>query len=326
MSTSPPHDRPATRDRLERLARAGWLSPAALARALRLAGHTPDVMAACRFVDRALLVAGAAFVLAGIVFFFAYNWAGMGPLTKLALIEGVLVLMIGAAWRWAGRPAGQVALVAAVVLVGAFLAVFGQVYPSAAAAYELFGTWAVLVAPWVMLGRLPVLWLLWLALLDATVLAHGEEVVGPENWPATMLYVALMHAGALVAWELGVARGVAWLRGRWGPALIAATGLAALTFLVTDAIFAGYRLDGARRLALGVYVAGVLLMLVYYRSRRDVLLMAPALLSGLVVVLCVLLEQVEVQGWGGLVVGLAMAALSAGAAAWLRAVAREEVP
>lgn len=329
MSSSP-LDQPATRAHLEHLARTGHLSPAALERALHLAGHRPDPVTWRRFADRMLLLLGLALLLAGIIFFFAYNWAAMSRFVKFALIEAALAGAVGAAWfRGVHRLGGQAALTGAVVLVGAFLAVFGQVYPTGADAYELFGLWSLLILPWVTVSRFPALWVLWLALLDATWLAYRAQVTDPTGaaWPATVLPPAVLHLTALAAWETGAARGVAWLRKRWAPALLAAVALAALSASVVDAFFAargfGLHLGGTHGLAVALYTAVLVTGLWFYRSRRDVLMLALWLLSAIVVVTAGLIKTIDVEGWGALFIGLLVVAQSAAAAAWLRTVARE---
>lgn len=48
------------------------------------------------WTNHILLLLGSALVLAGIVFFFAFNWAKMGPMFKFFLIEiSILVCVIG---------------------------------------------------------------------------------------------------------------------------------------------------------------------------------------------------------------------------------------
>ena len=331
MSSDAP-DQPATRERLFRLAEAGRLSPEALERALRLAGHLPDRAAWRAVADRMLLLLGLAFLLTGIVFFFAYNWAAMPPFAKFALIEAGIMGAVATVWvKGLDRLAGQAALFVATVLVGAFLAVFGQVYPTGADVYELFLTWTALITVWVVAGRAPALWLLWLALVNATIIAYWTEVYDPflRRPAALTLLLFALNAGATAAWEAGAARGAAWMRGRWLPDLTAAAALVCLVIPVLEVVSRHFRFGGDpwRMAAPLVYAAAVAFGLWFYRKRRrDLFLLAALLLSLIIVVTAALGEVWGTEDWMALVLGLIVLAQSAAAAAWLRKVAREGEP
>src|SRR5215471_6429478 len=102
---------------------------------------------------RALLAIGAGHLLAGIITFFAYNWADMPSVAKFATVEAAFAL---------ARAVGQVLLIAASILVGVLLAVIGQLYNTDADAYTLFAAWTVLILPWTLASRSAAHWLLWL--------------------------------------------------------------------------------------------------------------------------------------------------------------------
>ena len=69
-----------------------------------------------------LLLVGSVLVLAGIIFFFAYNWADMGKFFKLGLIEtGIITCIIGSLYK-KDTLSGKVLLLSASILVGVFLA------------------------------------------------------------------------------------------------------------------------------------------------------------------------------------------------------------
>src|SRR5690606_22549406 len=92
-----------------------------------LSGHVyADRATWQRFLSRSTLGLGVAFSLAGIFFFFAYNWDQFPPLAKLGLLEGLLVLLILGILFLRPRPLAQKALLtAASLLVGALYAVYG---------------------------------------------------------------------------------------------------------------------------------------------------------------------------------------------------------
>ncbi len=88
---------------------------------------------------------GASQLIAGIVFFFAYNWRDLPDVTKIALPQAA---MIGAFLAFAllprGEVVGRIAGIGAVVMIGVSMAVVGQVYQLGADPWRLFATWAAL--------------------------------------------------------------------------------------------------------------------------------------------------------------------------------------
>ena len=71
----------------------------------------------------ALLALGAGHLLAGIIFFFAYNWDDLPVLAKFALVEaGIVISALSAFFLGMDRPAGQAFLIGASILTGVLLA------------------------------------------------------------------------------------------------------------------------------------------------------------------------------------------------------------
>ena len=199
--------------------------------ALRAAGLIP----AARYLDaatavrdtafwglwsrRALLAFGAGHLLAGIVFFFAYNWADLSDLAKFAIVEGALVAtVIAALLLGIDRLHGQLAVIGASVLTGVLLAVIGQVYQTGADAYQLFTAWMLLILAWTLGSRSAAQWLLWLVVAGIALALYGEQVLVPGG-TLTDLEVAtavgLIPAAALVVRELAALARQTWLAGRW---------------------------------------------------------------------------------------------------------------
>lgn len=90
---------------------------------------------------------GAGQVIAGVVFFFAYNWRDLPDMAKIALPQAAMVL---AFLIFAALPKssviGRIAGIAATALIGVSMGVVGQVYQLGADPWRLFTTWAVLAA------------------------------------------------------------------------------------------------------------------------------------------------------------------------------------
>ncbi|MFT5094357.1 MAG: putative membrane protein, partial [Porticoccaceae bacterium] len=122
------------------------------------------------WAEKALLFLGLALTLSGVVCFFAWNWDAMPGLVKLAIVQaGIVACCVAAYQKKIATLPGKAAITAAAVLVGVFLAVFGQVYQTGADAYQLFVGWALLILPWVVMCRLAGLWVLRLAIVNVAV-------------------------------------------------------------------------------------------------------------------------------------------------------------
>lgn len=322
-----PLDQPATAERLRGLAAAGLLSPAELERALALAGHLPSPRAWARFAGAALLLAGAALLLAGIFFFFAYNWAELHRFAKFALIQAAVLAAAGyALWRGLERIDGQAALFAACALVGALLAVFGQVYQTGADSYALFLTWAVLIAAPTLLARSAPLWMLLMALL-MLALNYGWEQRIADHWQLRDTARFALSAALLLGWELARGRGAAWMRPPWyGRALLAVATFWACSLLFS-AISSGWYLTSgdvvyaiAPLAALGL---GALAAWHYARVAPDLPALSVLAIGAIAVATAQLSHWIGFDSAGGvLLLGLLVLAQVAGATLLLLRAAR----
>nr|WP_216618075.1 DUF2157 domain-containing protein [Corallococcus carmarthensis] len=212
----------ATPERLHALADAGILSPDAYGRALHLAVATPSRPAWRAFLSTTLMALGSLLVLAGVVYFFAFNWAELGRFSKLGLVSlGIAGAAVGA-WRLGDRPAGQFALLAAAVLVGPLLAVYGQAYQTGADPYELFIGWGVLILPWVALARFTPLWMLQVVLVNTGVILFWGQRMGSSYSRDSVLalLLGLINGFAWATYEHFANRKVSWLQGRWMPRVL----------------------------------------------------------------------------------------------------------
>lgn len=262
--------------RHETLARAG-LDRAALDRALDLAVEGPDRVTWARILDRTLLAAGAALVVAGVVCFFAYNWHALPRLGKLGLAgAGVAAATLVALPLGLDRLAGKIALSAAAVLAGVLLAVFGQVYQTGADAWQLFATWAAVALPWAIAAGFPALWAIWFAVGGVAIAAFGDAEALPGADVACLL-ASWFGAGWLAFERLG--RRFASLAGRALPRLLAAAALAAA--LAPALAFVA---DPSRDTAIGPPALTILagFWAWYHAARRRDLLLVTAAVAALV--------------------------------------------
>ncbi|MBU2704511.1 DUF2157 domain-containing protein [Zooshikella marina] len=131
-----------------------------------------------RWAERHLMLIGSILLLAGIMFFFAYNWQELHRFGKLGLLEvGVTLTALLSLVSRFSLAARQVLLTSAVVLTGILFAVFGQIYQTGADAYTLFLSWAVVTLPWVALARLPAPWAIWFVVSEVACWLVWEQVL-----------------------------------------------------------------------------------------------------------------------------------------------------
>jgi uncharacterized membrane protein len=318
---------PVDRDTLEELAAAGLIHGASLQEALRLLNPARRWW---HWIQRMLLVLGAALFLAGMIFFFAYNWAAMAAWQKFGILELAVLACVVAAWLLGlGTLPGKMALFAGSLLVGLLLAVYGQVYQTGADAWELFMGWSLLILAWVVLGRFAAQWILWLGLVNLCLILYWDQVAIPnQKATAGLLCIVLgaLDTLALVAREYGINRRMGWLDGNWiRPLLLAAAlidlSIPALSFITEP---------GERT---GVNAVGTLLLLALiagaYRHfrvrRRDLfaLFLCALCLSVVVLTLCgKVMFEVSDTFFMYLLFGLLVVAVASSAAWWLWAVGK----
>jgi uncharacterized membrane protein len=297
---------------------AGRVVPGGEQSALRAAGLVPDRSEWRAFLARLSLWLGTLALAAAVIFFFAFNWDSLHRLAKLGLVEAAILAALVACWVVGSESmAGKAVLTLLALLVGALLALTGQIYQTGADSWQLFAWWAVLILPWVLAGRFAPLWLLWLALLNLAVWLYFSLT---WNGDVLMWILLGLDSLALVAWEAGHRAGIPWLRDTWPPRLVAVASGVMATGLALSAIFG----DG---LGLLGWLAWMGLAFFWYRHvRRDLFVLAGALLS-LIVTVAAFLSRALLDGGGGgagfLFIGLAVIGMSAGGAIWLNRLAGE---
>ena len=137
----------------------------------------------------ALFVAfGAAQLIAGAVFFFAYNWRDLSDPVKVALPQAALVLgfLVWAVLPRASR-LGAVAGLLATVMIGVSMGVVGQVYQLGADPGRLFAVWAALALYGVQIaiGALNIL----SGFAELVLVAH--LAVGSAIWALLVLIIVV---------------------------------------------------------------------------------------------------------------------------------------
>ncbi|NIS91432.1 MAG: DUF2157 domain-containing protein [Woeseiaceae bacterium] len=336
----------ASQSRVREMAVALKMSEAAYDRALEIAGCRPDRFTWRRYIDTFLIAVGAALIVAGVAAFFAWNWADLDHLHKFALIQLGIVATAIAAWRLSlDSAAGRAALFATAALTGILLAVYGQVYQTGADPYGLFLTWALLIAPLCLIGRQAGLWILFVILLNLSLIMYYTQVLNPPDgwWQLTQVlgplvwlastvmdstlasYLFALNAVALVAWEVGANRGIGWMQGRVLPGLIAMMAFSTVLPPSLIMIFVGALDDNANLhfvspLLLAITTAACLW---YYQFRRRDLFILTLCLFAAILVITSFSIRYSMGGVGTLLLlAILIIGQVAGAAWWLRNIAR----
>jgi len=339
-------DTPATHASVHELAVALSLDEAAYQRAVELARLRPHRSDWLRYLDHFLTATGALLIVAGIAAFFAWNWADLHHMAKFALIEAGIVAAVIIAWRLGiDTIGGRANLFAAAFLVGILFAVFGQVYQTGADPYGLFMAWAILILPWVLVGRQAALWLLFQVLLNLTLIMYWTQVLHPPNgwWQLTQLlgplvwlgttvidsglasWLFALNAGALVLWEAASYRGVPYLQGRTCPRIVA---LMALHTVLAPTLVLIFAASAGPKLSLSIvspllFAAAFAMALWYYQFRKADLFMLTAALFGSILVIMALAIRFIFDAFPSLfILTVLLVALVAGAAWWLKGVSR----
>ena len=310
---------------IERLCRRGLVSAAARDEALAVS-EPPRRWGV--WVSRLLVVLGTALVLAGLVYFFAFNWNRIPPLVKLGAIAtmiaaaSVTVAVVGF-----GRLVSDAAASAAVVLVGVHLAVEGQIHQTGADAWQLFAAWAGLTLPWALVSGSAATWTIWLAVADVAVVTWWSQTQPGDGslHAGRDLSLMVLHGVFLAAREGLAARGHRFAAPRWtrlvaALPLVAVATVAAFTLIGTSRDF-----DAAGRVAVVAVPAAFAALFVVYRAvLADVAVLAATTIGACAAADFALFRLVvddrsrpELGIWFGM--GVATLVLFAAAVAWLRA-------
>lgn len=247
----------------------------------RATGVLPDAARWREWLDRILLIFGALLLAAGLIFFVAANWSGMGKVARFVLAQGALLAGVFV-YVWHGDSRlGRSALAFAVLAIGALFALYGQTYQTGADPWQLFALWAVCALPLVWLVHAAPLWLFWVVLVDLAVLRwlsiHIDDWYWLKDsaWPLWAL--ALLHGTALAAAEQ-VWRGTP----RWTRQVLY---LATLAPLAATAFFGVIGLTDEGLIAVMVWLLFGAASGWWYRERQfDVVALAALALSAVVLV------------------------------------------
>lgn len=230
-----------TRSLLYVLARRGHLNKTSMQQALQKSEIYPSRQFWLYSLDGFLLGLGIVFLLCGVIFFFAYNWAGIPKFAKLALVQvGIAAFATLVLVKKNYNLLSKMGLMAACVLVGAAFAVFGQIYQTGANAYDFFLWWTILISTWVWVGAFLPLWALYVFLINVTIVLYTGQVMG--YWFEAYTFDILFVFNVLV---LAIREYWAYLyedlyKDRWFGRLVAMGALSIIVMVVVSGVWNHY--------------------------------------------------------------------------------------
>jgi uncharacterized membrane protein len=149
-----------------------------------------------KFLRLLFISLGIAFTTAGILFFFAYNWADLHKFIKLGLVEGLIITLTSVVlFSNIKIDIKHIIITGTAILVGVLFAVFGQIYQTGANAYDFFLGWTIFITLWVVVLNFPPLWLVFITLVNTTLILYSEQVA--HGWSAILLSTLLFSINLL---------------------------------------------------------------------------------------------------------------------------------
>jgi len=230
------------------LIKDGSLTPETCLRIYAFCGIRPSDTQWRQFLIPVLCCLGLLSLVAGAVFFVAWNWAWLPKMAKFALAELLIVaLAVITWWRWYSTLARS-ALLAAGLGFGALFALYGQIYQTGADSWELFRAWLCVLLPLALIARQNSLWFCsWLVanlgfqLYYTTLPTSLLELAVSDNFtrlPTAVLhsYLALLATCLIIrealAWRAITHQPESWLASRWFSRVMAGFLLLLLTTIV----------------------------------------------------------------------------------------------
>ncbi|MCS3026592.1 DUF2157 domain-containing protein [Bacteroides xylanisolvens] len=190
-----------------------------------------------QFLSVFLLAVGVGFTVAGIIFFFAYNWDELPKFAKLGIVEVLLIasVLLVTFTRW-NKLVKQILLTGATFLIGTLFAVFGQIYQTGADAYDLFLGWTLFTILWAVATRFAPLWLTFIGLLCTTIWLYNIQIANTNSWEMTLLANAVTWICALatIITEWMSTKGHLDRNNRWFVSLLSPATILHTSFSVND--------------------------------------------------------------------------------------------
>ena len=197
-----------------------------------LAKHVkPDQKDWQQLVKVILLILSVGFFVSGVLFFFAYNWDSLHKFVKIGIMEVLIVgVMIPVLFTKISPIVKNSLLSAASLLVGVLYAVFGQIYQTGANAYDFFLAWTVFIALWTIVANFPILWMIFVFLINITLGLYIVQVAREIPAENVMLVFFLINAFTILSLQVFKLYYEWFLFPKWLEVFIALFAFFAATF------------------------------------------------------------------------------------------------
>ncbi len=318
----------SSRNQIVEFIEQGNISEQNIQDSLTVAEITPDGKSWQLFINHLLLwIGGLAIAFAG-MFFIAYNWTEIGHLSKFAMVESVMIATVIAYLRLGSENiSAKLSLLMATIFLGVLLALYGQTYQTGADPWQLFFNWALLMIPWALIGRFPAIWLVWILLINLSIILYYQAFRGIfrlmfSSTTDLLWILMLFNTIALGCWE-AMAKTFHWLEQRWAIRLLATISGIIISWLVIYAIF---DFKSTQLWPAPVWFVWMGAMYWYYRKiKPDLYMLAGVCLSAIVVIVSFHIKHMLSNGNPGsfLFLAILIIALATAAAIWLRKIHRE---
>lgn len=235
------------------------------------------------WIGRLLLILGITLLAAGFGYFIAYNWLTLNTIGKLLIIEIAIFLCIfSTAYFKLDTPYGRTLLLVLSLLVGIFLAAFGQLYQTGANAHNLFLVWGLVVFVFTLFSNSAMQWALWVLIANMWLMlwaSPDETNIALATLPYySAAYTVLFNFTLVGLREYAVLiHKHTWLAARWTR--IAITSFAALIMFIPAATFILEASKASYNLTIGGVVAVGAYGITYYTYRFHIKDMWPVALS-----------------------------------------------
>ena len=289
---------------------------------------TPTAKEWSMFIDQIVLWFGALSLAFALMFFMAYNWSEFGYMGKFALVEGLMVLTIGA-YLYLGveKLSAKVMLMVSAIVLGVLLALVGQTYQTGADTWELFFYWAVLMLPWVLVGRFSALWMLWIFLINLSLFLYMitfRSIWGIyfQSEISVLWLFFIFNTSALVLWEVFSYK-FEWLKASWAIRFLGFVSGTTATGLGLNFIW-----EHANPMALLVWMAWIgAIYWVYRIVKIDLFMLSMGCLSFSTVMVSFLINIISWRHFDVSAIffmGMVIIGLGAWSASWLKSIQKEE--
>lgn len=288
------------------------LSPAVFQQILIFCGVRPDILGWRRFLTLFLSLLGFLALVAGVIFFIAWNWAAMPKMVKFALVELLIIaLAVVVWWRWYDR-VSRAALLALGLSFGGLFALYGQIYQTGADSWELFRAWTLVLLPLALIGRQNALWFCtWvianlafqlyyasraISLFDDVMLTHFSWLADTTLYVYFALQAILLVLREFLAERAAKKNSYSWLARRWLPRMMAAYLLMTITPAAAEAV-SYWGSEYASKLSLLIWAATLLGGYFYYHYRRPDLCVLTLGVISVMLVGCAVIMQLFDRSW-----------------------------